>query len=343
MDELTKIQNKQVLNFNECIVMHTQVKVIFNDFDELRQNRKLQSDQQCMLLTGDTGAGKSHLIHHYKKTVLATQNYSRNTVPILISRILKGKGLEATLIQVLADLDLFGSNQRKKRGEKPNLTKKLIEALIKAEVELLIINEFQELIEFKNRQERQYIANELKLISEAAKVPIVLVGMPWAELIAEEPQWSSRLLRRRRLDYFSLHKDKNYFIRYIKGLANRMLFDEAPILGDKHTVAALFSACRGENRSLKNLLSESLKIALMSNESLDKKHLSLAFDKLELLGTDAQRQKKKKEAKDKSADIIIDNPFTQDLKDIDRSEVIKHSQYHPNATDPENMLTGRIF
>ena len=202
MNALTEIQIEKLRNFSDCIVMHPQIKTIFNDFDELRLNRKFQSDQQCMLLIGDTGVGKSHTINHYKKRVLATQNYSRNTMPVLVSRISRGKGLDATLVQMLADLELFGSSQIKKRGYKTDLTKKLVESLIKAQVELLIINEFQELIEFKSVQERQQIANGLKFISEEAKVPIVLVGMPWAAKIAEEPQWASRLVRKRKLEYF---------------------------------------------------------------------------------------------------------------------------------------------
>jgi hypothetical protein len=337
---LTEMQIEKLRQFNDCIVEHPQIKIIFNDFDELRQNRKFQIDQQCMLLTGDTGTGKSHVINHYKRRVLASQTYSKSTIPVLVSRISKGKGLEATLIQVLSDLDLFGSSQRKKRGEKTDLTKKLIGSLINANVELLIINEFQELIEFKSRQERQYIANELKLISEEAKVPIVLVGMPWAELIAEEPQWSSRLVRKRKLDYFSIQKDSKYFRQYLMGLARKMPFDTPPNLEDRHITTAIFSACRGENRSLKHLLSESLKLALISNENLEKKHLALAFDKLELLGKEAQIQKKNKKGK---KDLPIDNPFTQSLNDIDIYEVIIHSQYNPNALDPEDILKGRVF
>jgi len=258
VNTLNEMQIEQLRKFNDSIVKHTQIKDIFNDFDELRQNRQYQLDQQCMLLTGDTGVGKSHLINHYKKKVLATQNHSHNTMPILVSRISRGKGFDATLIQILADLELFGSSQRKKRGYQTDLTRKLVESLLTAQVELLIVNEFQELIEFKNPKERQEIANGLKFISEEAKVPIVLVGMPWAEKIAEEPQWSSRIVRKRKLEYFSLQKNKNYFIQYIKGLANKMPFDEPPPLEDMHIAAALFSACRGENRSLKHLLSESL-------------------------------------------------------------------------------------
>ncbi|NYR11997.1 AAA family ATPase [Pseudoalteromonas sp. MIP2626] len=329
MNALTELQIGQLRNFSDCIVMHTQIKTIFNDFDELRLNRKFQSDQQCMLLIGDTGVGKSHTINHYKKRVLATQNYSRNTMPVLISRISRGKGLDATLIQMLADLELFGSSQIQKRGYKTDLTKKLVESLIKAQVELLIINEFQELIEFKSIQERQQIANGLKFISEEAKVPIVLVGMPWAATIAEEPQWASRLVRKRKLEYFSLKNDSKYFRQYLMGLAKKMPFDEPPKLESKNTTIALFAACRGENRALKHLLLEALKLALSCNEYLENKHFITAYEKFDFFN-------------DKES-LELKNPFEQDAKDIVIYEVIKSSSYNPNALDPEHMLTGRKF
>ncbi|MGO2073703.1 MAG: TniB family NTP-binding protein [Pseudoalteromonas sp.] len=329
MNALTELQIEQLRNFSDCIVMHSQIKTIFNDFDELRLNRIFQSDQQCMLLIGDTGVGKSHTINHYKKRVLATQNYSRNTMPVLISRISRGKGLDATLIQMLADLELFGSSQIKKRGYKTDLTKKLVESLIKAQVELLIINEFQELIEFKSVQERQQIANGLKFISEESKVPIVLVGMPWAAKIAEEPQWASRLVRKRKLEYFSLKNDIKYFRQYLMGLAKKMPFDEPPKLESKNTTIALFAACRGENRALKHLLLEALKLALSCNEYLENKHFITAYEKFDFFN-------------DKES-LELKNPFEQDAKDIVIYEVIKSSSYNPNALDPEHMLTGRKF
>lgn len=67
MKMLSPHQIEQLQRFSDCFVMHPLVKDIFNDFDELRLNRLFQSDQQCMLLTGDTGVGKSHLVNHYKK------------------------------------------------------------------------------------------------------------------------------------------------------------------------------------------------------------------------------------------------------------------------------------
>lgn len=327
MKMLSPHQIEQLQRFSDCFVMHPLVKDIFNDFDELRLNRLFQSDQQCMLLTGDTGVGKSHLVNHYKKSVLASQNYGRESMPVLVSRISSGKGLDATLTQMLADLDHFGSYQRRKRGYATDLRKKLVENLTKAQVELLIINEFQELIEFKTGLERQDIANGLKYISEEAKIPIVLVGMPWAEQIADEPQWSSRLVRRRKLEYFSLQNDIKFFRQYLMSLAKFMPFDNPPKLEDKNFAIPLFAACKGENRLLKHLLIESLKIALRNDaKNLDIEHVSDAYD---LIFQNENRPSS--------------NPFRLSLDNILISEVVKPSRYNPNAISSEDMLVAREF
>jgi hypothetical protein len=329
MKNLSSAQIEQLQIFSDCIVLHPQIKTIFNDFDELRVNRNLQSDQQCMLLTGDTGVGKSHLINHYKKRTLASQNYGRESMPVLVSRISSGKGLDATLTQMLMDLELFASHQRKSRGYATDLRKKLVDNLIRANVELIIINEFQELIEFKTIQKRQLIANALKYISEEAKVPIVLVGMPWAEQIAEEPQWSSRLVRRRKLEYFSLKNDRKYFLEYLGGLAKHMPFSEPPKLESLQFSIPLFAASRGENRILKHLLLEALKIALSNNsDTLNCEHLSEAYSQIFNI-----------DVKDKESL----NPFKQPVLEIGISEVIKPSRYISNAVSPEDMLVSREF
>ncbi len=331
MNYLTPHQIEQLQNFSNCFITYPAVKEIFNDFDELRFNRNIQSDQQCMLLTGDTGAGKSHLINEYKKRTLASQNYGRATMPILISRISSGKGFDATLNQMLVDLDHFGGYQFNKRGYRTDLRKKLVDNLIKAQVELLIINEFQELIEFKTGIERQHIANGLKYISEEAKLPIVLVGMPWAEQIAEEPQWSSRLVRRRKLEYFSLQRDLELFRKYLISLAQNMPFDHPPKLGGKDFTARLFAACKGENRVLKHLLVESIKIAMKKGDStLEIQHIGEAYDATYLSGNTNDPDKKV-------------NPFTLPLDEVRISEISIPSRYNSNALNPDDRLIMREF
>jgi hypothetical protein len=329
MNTLNPPQIRQLKAFSECYIEHPNVKKILADFDDLRESRYFHSDIQSMLITGDTGVGKSHLINHYKKRVLASQETSKERVPILETRISSHKGLDNTLIQILSDLDLFGSDQRASRKYKLDLKQKVVNSLIKAEVELLIINEFQELIEFKTVQERQIIANALKFISEEAKVPIVLVGMPWAIEIADEPQWSSRLVRRHNIDYFNLQEGKRYYLQYLKSLAKQMPFDIPPKLELAHTAIALYAISNGVNRALKHFLLESVKLALLDeSKDLDNKYFIATYNKL---FTANHRNKNSM------------NPFTQKVKDIKISTLEKGSSYNSNALNENEMITSPIF
>lgn len=328
MQQLLSEHQIQLLNqFSDCLVEHTQVKQIFEDFDQLRASRLFHSDPQCMLLTGDTGVGKSHLIKHYQKRVTCSQTVSRTCHPILVSRIASGKGIDHTFAQILSDLELFGSHRRTgQRGLQRDLRKDTVKCLINANVELLIINEFQEVIEFKSPQERQLVANALKYLSEAAKLPIVLVGMPWAEKIADEPQWSSRLIRRRLLSYFDIISDdgQKYFKRYLKGLANNMPLEIRPALEQAEFAIPLFAASKGENRILKHLLTETLRHALLNNSlTLEREHFIAAHDSL--FGTSQP------------------NPFRENPDKVKFSRVAKVSYYNPDALSQDDLIVSRQY
>lgn len=322
---------EQLQAFSNCFITYPAIKEIFNDFDEMRFNRNFHSDPQCMLLTGDTGVGKSHLINEYKSRALASQQFGRANMPILISRISSGKGFDATLTQMLLDLEHFGGYQSGKGGYRPTLRKKLVDILIKAQVELLIINEFQELIEFKTGKERQDIANGLKYISEEARVPIVLVGMPWADQITEEPQWSSRLVRRRKLEYFSFHNGNKVFCSYLRKLAQNMPFESPPKLEEMHFAIPLFAACRGENRLLKQLLIESIKIAMRKGDpTLEVHHIGAAYDATFISNNVNNREK-------------AANPFSLPLDKIMISEIEMPSRFNPNGITSEDRKIDRKF
>ncbi|MDI3326528.1 TniB family NTP-binding protein [Pontibacterium granulatum] len=309
--------------FKSCFVERPIITQILSDFDRLRTYRELGGDQQCMLLTGDTGSGKSHLINYYKERFHKHQIGNVLTCPILVSRIPSRLDLEQTMIQLLYDLGQFGSDYRKRRSNDIGLTESLVALLKQCQTELIIINEFQELIEFKNAKSRQAIANRFKYISEEACVPIVFVGMPWAECITEEPQWASRLIFRRQLPYFKLSEDLEEFVRFLKGLALRMPFEVTPRIEDKRIVFPLFYVSRGEIRKLKHLLNEAVAIALeLRAETLLPEHLFCAFS---LFYPGEQ------------------NPFGQDPSKLKFSEVKCYSTYNANAVAEAEALVATRF
>ncbi|MGR5144479.1 TniB family NTP-binding protein [Photobacterium sp. DNB23_23_1] len=282
---------------------------IMADFDRLRYNRKFGGDQQCMLLTGDTGSGKSFLIKEYCKRV--SQTAPMNQQLVLSSRIPSKPTLESTIIELLKDFGHFGATYRKGKSKDQSLTASLIKCLKSSSIEIIIINEFQELVEFKSGRALNEIATRLKYISEEATVPIALVGMPWAEKVAEEPQWASRLLIRRELPYFKLSKEPEHFIRFIKGLAIKMPFTEPPKLDNKHMILALFAASNGQVRCLKQLLNEAIKQALAQNSStLTNQHLADVFEMIF---------------------PTTNNPFLSSIEQIEGQEVSQPSHYDSGA------------
>ncbi|MFD1009107.1 TniB family NTP-binding protein [Oceanisphaera ostreae] len=322
---LSPEQEEQLRRFVCCFVEQPIVSEIYNDFNRLRYNHRLGGEQQCMLITGDTGCGKSQLIKNYQLQFSDVEETCGGFPyrPLLISRIPSKPTLSATIIELLKDLGQSSSIYRQGRSSDLSLTEALIQCLVRCKTELMIIDEFQELVEFKSGVKRSEIANRLKLVSEKARVSIVLVGMPWAEKITEDPQWASRLMARRLIPYFKLSENPENFIRFLMGLAKAMPFTELPKLERQHTVFALFSACDGCLRTLKYLLDEAVKQALLADaQTLTTEHLSKSFSLLYPTKI---------------------NPFLQKLDELEACEVKHYSRYNSGASYAEDVLISTQF
>lgn len=325
-DQILPPEKEELLRqFVTCFVEYPVVTKIYEDFDRLRYNHRLGGEQQCMLVTGDTGSGKSMLIKNYQKRFAEFEEKSAGYAyhPVLFSRIPSRPTLSATIIELLVNLGQPASFYRQGRSTDLSLTDALVKCLVRCKTELIIIDEFQELVEYKTDRKQTEIANRLKLVSEKAKVPIVLVGMPWAQKITEEPQWASRLMIRRKIPFFKISEGRDNFVRFLIGLANRMPLKETPKLQEKHTVFALFSVCSGCLRALKHFLDEALKQALLDDAStLEKEHLSRTFALFYPEKT---------------------NPFGQKMDELLLSEVKEYSRYDDGATNSEDAIIPTQF
>ncbi|EAS64056.1 TniB family NTP-binding protein [Photobacterium angustum] len=309
MRRLSKQQEQALREYIGVFIESPIATTIMDDFERLRYNKHLGGEQQCMLLTGDTGSGKSRLIQEYKQRLCSDSNES--SFSLLVSRIPSKPSLPSTIIQLLKDMGHFGSTYRKGISNDQSLTESLIRCLRSKNTELIIINEFQELVEFKSGKALNEIANRLKYISEEAQVPIVLVGMPWAKKITTEPQWASRLLIQRELEYFKLSDKPEYFIRFVKGLILRMPLEPSEKLFNKAVILSLFSVSQGQIRKLKHFLDEALKLAMLEEQSEITPH---SFSKIFSMWYPNQT-----------------NPFKQKAEEIIGQEVKSYSYYDSGA------------
>jgi len=288
MTQFSEIQKAQFDSFRGCFIEHPTVTTIYEIFDRLRfyyhSHQRISpgaaADVPCMLLTGDSGSGKSSLIRNYRQQAQSSLDGQLNLTPVLVTRIPGTPSLDLTILEMLSTLGHFGTSFRYKASNSLSLTASLLKALAYKKTELIIIKEVQELFEFKSLKECIAISNRLKYISEESGIPFVLVGMPWADKITDDPQWDSRLIHKQFLPYFNLSSKSGFkeFSKLVNGFCLRMGFDVPPKFNDKHTIRALFSACSGQMGSLKSLLSGALFLALRDRAfTVEIKHLEDEF------------------------------------------------------------------
>ena len=321
MQTLTQQQEDKLKVFINLFIDLPETIRIMADFDRLRFNKRLGGELQCMLVTGDTGSGKSYLIKEYKQKL--QKDDDRFSMTVLVSRIPSKPSLDSTIIQLLKDLGHFGSTYRKGISSDQSLTESLIRCLRNQQTELIIINEFQELVEFKSGKALSEIANRLKYISEEAQIPIVLVGMPWTKKIASEPQWASRLIIQRELHYFKLSENSESFISFVKGLMKRMPVNFSNEVFSKAVILALFSVSRGQLRILKQFVNESVKLVMLENKSLLTPDTFISVFSLWY------------------PEQI--NPFTQKIEDIMGQEVKSYSCYDSAADNEFDAIIPTQF
>jgi len=237
---LTSCQIERLKAFETCFIEYPAITEIYSIFDQLRFNQTLGGEPESFLLTGEAGSGKTALIKNYLSRFDVGSTWDRQ--PVLSTRVPSRINEQNMLSQFCVDLNVkLGGRSSRQRGGIA-LGEALVKQLKRKSVELIIVNEIQELVEFSTAQERQTIANTLKYISEEASVSFVLVGMPYAEVMVNEAQWNSRLSWRRKIDYFKLLKvsqsmksaprysfdleQKKHFAKFVAGLAMRMGFEE---------------------------------------------------------------------------------------------------------------------
>ncbi|WP_070963749.1 TniB family NTP-binding protein [Vibrio sonorensis] len=335
---LTSMQYEQLKAYDNCFIEYPEITEIYSIFDQLRFNQSLGGEPESFLLTGESGSGKTALINNYLSRFEAGSSWSKQT--ILSTRIPNRVSEQNTLIQFLVDLDSKSGGRSTRKRNEIALVEGLVKQLKRKSVELIIVNEIQELVEFSTADERQTIANTFKYISEEAGVSFVLVGMPYANVIAKESQWNSRLSWRREINYFKLLrvdnsskdtntqysidvKQKKHFAKFVAGLASRMGYENKPVLTNNEILYPLFAMCHGECRRLKHFLKDAMIKSFKENKStVDQEVLSSTFA-LKF--------------------PYLDNPFECSLEKLKLDQIVTSSTYNTRAITAEDKILAPRF
>lgn len=251
---------------------------------EIKDHHQLSTDSEeskGLFLKGHPGVGKSTILKRYTKMYPAYRQDNVIKKPVLYTAVPSGATPKTLASKILKDLGdpLFY------KGTEIAMTHRLLSFLSEemCNVEMIIIDEFQQLIDKDTTRVLQKASDWLKSFSEEAAIPIIICGMPESERIFEvNEQLDGRFCLRqemRSLTYDN-EEDIRLYRSFLNAIDNSMPFVDCAHFADPMLADKFFYATNGNQRYLKKILGEATKIALRSGQdSITENDLNLAYER----------------------------------------------------------------
>lgn len=278
-------------------------------FDSLREKNDKYSVASCLLLTGESGSGKSEIAKRYVENNPVVETSEGTKIPVLHYELKSVSRPEEFLRSILVSI---GDPQRglgaRNKGE---LFDRLVTLVKTTEVELIVLDEIQVIIERRSASVVTGIADLFKDLIKEAEIPIVFMGMPWSRYLVD----SNRQLKRR-ISYrhvvppfrISTKEHKNDYRRLLKLLGKAYGLSEHIELEETSVTIRFFSATSGNLATTVNLVSDAFMMSEMENREVD---LNLFACVLESYGVDSSF-----------------NPFLLPIEKLVLRELVVHSDWH---------------
>jgi len=242
--------------------------------DKVRSDRDALSEPTCVLITGDTGVGKTTFLKHY-----AEQNPSRReggclVQPVIFEELQSKMTILAAAKALLRKLeDPCGG-----KGNLADLTYRVTHQIQAQKVEVVILDEFNHIVETGNITVNK-VADWLKQVSKATNVPFVMAGMPTAaRVIQGHEQFSGITPYRYTLDQFdwSSKRGRAAFREFLARIDLALPFDGVAGLADKEWAESLYIATGGRMRPLMRHIKQAA-IHALAHGSANVGEMDLAF------------------------------------------------------------------
>lgn len=159
-------------------------------FDELRIKKKKFNKASCVLITGESGSGKSALAKYYLKLNPIVQEEELTRIPVMYHKLWSVASEKDFYIEAL---NVLRAPEVRKRDNKNELRKQLNRLIKTTKVELIIFDEVQVIVQNRSKSIIPSLADMFKDLIDDTEVPVVIMGMPWTKYL---PVYSEQLRTR---------------------------------------------------------------------------------------------------------------------------------------------------
>ncbi|BCL95580.1 hypothetical protein MAFF211491_00320 [Ralstonia solanacearum] len=240
--------------------------------------RHLIEEPDCLLIIGVSGAGKSTLRKAYASRYPREQLEGRTVIRVLQLELPSAPTIKNVAERILMALgDPYAD-----KGSAESKTARIITLFRECRVELVMLDEFQQFVDNSGGKIEYKVADWLKQLINATRVPFVLLGLPRCKRILEvNEQLRRRFLPQASLTAFSIgtKQEAIKFAGFLNTLHTQMPFNRASAFIDPAVVPLMFYATHGLIDYLMKLTSEALFIAMdEGRDCIDVEVLRRAFE-----------------------------------------------------------------
>ncbi|MDR6885413.1 TniB family NTP-binding protein [Bacillus sp. 3255] len=274
---LLEKQREAMEKVKNIIIFHPLFKSIYQEMLKCHMLSKNSTKPECLCILGESGAGKTTVLEHYRDKFPRREEKDGSTIPVLLVELPSGAKPKDVASKILFEMgDPFFD-----KGTEKTMKVRIVDYIDKCGVQLLILDEFNHLIDSDTKRVLQKVADWIKGLANTVKIPIILSGVPAAERIFKvNIQLDTRFTNRQRLKPFKF--DKN-FRGLLKGIDEEHPFTESSHLSDPKMAEKLYYATRGNMRILMRLIESATYEAVAADRNkLTEDDLFVAFSGIEL-------------------------------------------------------------
>jgi len=237
---ISEAQLAKIANIESIYIPYPNIQKAKNKLKEVLELNSFLAEPECVLLTGDSGSGKTSFIKQFVSHYPVIYDDEVDIRTVIYVEIPSQASIKDLCIVILKAFDDPVDNSKL---TKLVLGEKVINFAKLAKTKLLILDEFQHLTEKSTLTKVDNLANWIKNFINVTRIPVLIVGMPESEyVLSENAQLSRRFYTRYKLEFFSLAtlRDVVVYYKFLKNLSGQLDFDNSDIIIDKFYSISLY-------------------------------------------------------------------------------------------------------
>lgn len=270
---MNSASERKLILFNDFIIPHPKYKNALTCIDRSIEATRLRGEPASALIVGNPGtgkstAGKSAVMARGPKQIVSGDSGTKLIVPAFYLPLKSPCTINTLTIRMLHALDCEDAS-----GNSSALSKRLVKLLETCETKLIVLDEFDILLEKGAEKSRQQVCEWLRTLLNETLVPIAIVGVESCEeIINAHPQLSRRYPYRHHmteLEYSALDP-KSVYSKTMRALGNALEnigeFKDCLSLGTDQPLKAMYLATAGNMNGIRHILYQAMNAALSRDD-----------------------------------------------------------------------------